>query len=116
MSIPVQRRDRAALNVCNATSFSRRPKNKQNDWHIDYLLGDPEVTLLSALCARTTRPVECDLAKAIGGIPVTGFGCSDCHCNSHLSYFDRDPVDTIIRAMISIGLEPVIATINTKQG
>jgi Uri superfamily endonuclease len=85
-------------------------------WHIDYLLGDPGVTLLSTLCAHTTRLVECDLATSVGGVPVTGFGCSDCHCISHLSYFDADPVNTIIRAMTSIGLDPVIATINTKQG
>jgi Uri superfamily endonuclease len=96
-------------------SLTASPRQTKH-WHIDYLLGDPGVTLHSALCARTRRPVECELAKAIGGVPVPGFGCSDCHCNSHLSYFDGYPVDTIICAMVSIGLEPVIATINTKQG
>ncbi len=85
-------------------------------WHIDYLLGDERVTLLSALCARTTLPVECELANAIGGVPVTGFGCSDCDCRSHLFYFDTDPINTIISAMVSVGLDPVITTINTKQG
>ncbi len=93
-----------------------RFKKQTRHWHIDYLLGDLEATLLSVQCARTTRSVECDLAKAVGGIPVAAFGCSDCHCNSHLSYFDRDPVDMITRVMVTIGLEPVIATINTKQG
>jgi Uri superfamily endonuclease len=85
-------------------------------WHIDYLLGDECVTLQSAICAQTTRPVECELAKAIGGVPVAGFGCSDCRCSSHLFYFDTDPVNTIIQAMESIDLDPVIARINTKQG
>jgi Uri superfamily endonuclease len=85
-------------------------------WHIDYLLGDEHVTLFSALCARTALPLECELADAIGGVPVRGFGCSDCHCSSHLFYFDSDPVTAIINAMVSIGLDPVIATINTKQG
>ncbi len=85
-------------------------------WHIDYLLGHPGVTLLSALCAPTTLPLECELAKVIGGVPVRGFGCSDCHCDSHLFYFETDPVNTIMGAMASIGLDPVIATINTKQG
>jgi Uri superfamily endonuclease len=85
-------------------------------WHIDYLLGASEIALLSALCARPSQPVECKLAKALGGVPVIGFGCSDCHCSSHLFYFDTDPVNTIIRAMVSLGLAPLITTINTKQG
>ncbi|MEI7435112.1 MAG: GIY-YIG nuclease family protein [Methanomicrobiales archaeon] len=38
-------------------------------WHIDYLLGDAGVTLLYAVCARTTRLLECELASAIGGEP-----------------------------------------------
>lgn len=92
---------------------SRRQTNR---WHIDYLLGNERVTLLSVICARTTLPVECKLANAIGGIPVRGFGCSDCHCGSHLFYFDTDPVNSIMGAVVSIGLDPVIATINTKQG
>jgi Uri superfamily endonuclease len=91
-------------------------RNKTPRWHIDYLLQDNRVTLLSALCAHTTRPLECELASALGGVPVPGFGCSDCRCNSHLFFFDTDPVDTIVKAMGSIGLDPVIATINTKQG
>jgi len=91
-------------------------RNSTNRWHIDYLLGDEGVTLLSAICAHTTRPVECKLANAIGGVPVRGFGCSDCHCNSHLFYFESDPVNTIIGAMVSIDLDPGITTINTKQG
>ena len=85
-------------------------------WHIDYLLGDKGFTLLSALCARTSLPLECELANAIGGVPVRGFGCSDCRCDSHLFYFDTDPVSMIMDAMVSIGLDPIIATINTKQG
>jgi Uri superfamily endonuclease len=85
-------------------------------WHIDYLLGYEGVTLLSTICARTALLIECELANAIGGVPVRGFGCSDCHCGSHLFYFDTDPVSSIISAMVSAGLDPVIATINTKQG
>jgi Uri superfamily endonuclease len=85
-------------------------------WHIDYLLGDAGVTLLSAICAHTALPLECELANTIGGVPVRGFGCSDCHCNSHLFYFDTDPINVIMNAMVSVGLDPAIATINTKQG
>ena len=95
---------------------SRSRQKVETQWHIDYLLGIQHVTLRHALCAQTTRPVECRLARALGGIPVNGFGCSDCRCGSHLFYFDKDPVNKIVQAMRSIGLDPVIATINTKQG
>jgi Uri superfamily endonuclease len=85
-------------------------------WHIDYLLGDDRVTLLTTLCACTTHLLECELASSLGGVPIKGFGCSDCRCNSHLFYFNADPVNRIVNAMHSLGLVPVIATINTKQG
>jgi Uri superfamily endonuclease len=34
---------------------------------------------------------ECAIAEAIGerGEPVVGFGCSDCHCRSHLYRIDE---------------------------
>jgi Uri superfamily endonuclease len=91
-------------------------RSKTARWHIDYLLQDNRMALLSALCAHTTRPLECELASALRGVPVPGFGCSDCRCSSHLFFFDTDPLKKIIKAMESIGLDPVIATINTKQG
>ena len=91
-------------------------RKKTERWHIDYLLGNEEMTLLSVICAYVAWPAECALANAIGGIPVRGFGCSDCHCLSHLFYFKSDPIDVNTGAMGSIGLDPVITTINTKQG
>jgi Uri superfamily endonuclease len=103
------------VRVLRHISLAGSHKNTRR-WHIDYLLGDRRFTLASTLCAQTTRPVECELATAVGGIPVTGFGCSDCRCNSHLTYFDTDPISRVVHGMVSIGLDPVIATINTKQG
>lgn len=58
-------------------------KNPARQWHIDYLL--PQVEVLEAITSH--RP-ECSIAVAIDStLPrVTGFGCSDCRCQSHLHY------------------------------
>ncbi len=55
-------------------------------WHIDYLLGEPEAHIESIFVEVTDERVECALVKEVSsrGEPVMGFGCSDCHCESHL--------------------------------
>jgi len=53
-------------------------------WHIDYLLAAPGVRVLEV---RRSRRDECVLNRATaGGMPVPGFGASDCRagCGSHL--------------------------------
>ena len=64
-------------------------KNKR--WHIDYL-----TTIcreMSAYEHEGTDLPECLLAErilSVGGVPVVlGFGCSDCHCQTHLFKVDR---------------------------
>ena len=55
-------------------------------WHIDYLLAAPGVQLTRVL--RSVRD-ECELNQATkGGVPVPGFGASDCRhgCGAHLKY------------------------------
>jgi len=67
-------------------------KRKKCRWHIDYLS-------LSADSVRgypihTDMDLECELAYRIGktgGRPVTGFGSSDCSCETHLFHFVSDP-------------------------
>ncbi|MDM7933754.1 MAG: GIY-YIG nuclease family protein [Methanothrix sp.] len=55
-------------------------------WHIDHLL--PFTSLQVAFVTRTSRDLECIIARAIGESleAVGGFGCSDCRCGSHLHY------------------------------
>ena len=57
--------------------------NRTRKWHIDYLLPYVEVVLT----VTSVRP-ECSVAKGIDAVlpRVTGFGCSDCRCQSHLHY------------------------------
>ena len=66
-------------------------------WHIDYLLGYPDATLVGDV--RTEADVECTVARALPSGPVAGFGASDCDCESHLTYApDRE---TLVRAVES---------------
>jgi Uri superfamily endonuclease len=63
---------------------------KRTHWHIDYLVGDPSVRLLSFAVRPTSRKIECAMSGAIqkGAITSTHrFGSSDCNCDSHLHRF-----------------------------
>ncbi|MFC4358988.1 DUF123 domain-containing protein [Halobium salinum] len=54
-------------------------------WHVDYLGGHPAATLRGVETA-VGRDVECAVARRLGDGPVSGFGASDCACESHLAY------------------------------
>ena len=59
---------------------------KKLHWHIDFLLATARIQKI--ICAETDKQMECrvaqSLSKQLAG--VTGFGCSDCKCQSHLFY------------------------------
>ena len=61
-------------------------KTKQKFWHIDYLLDNADVDVLKVFHKKAGRLEECKIAKNISeiGVPVKGFGSSDCKCKSHL--------------------------------
>jgi Uri superfamily endonuclease len=98
---------RVERHVRLAKNRDRHPK-----WHIDYLLIDNHVDLLSVACAFTEQELECRLAEKFQGDPVNLFGCSDCACTSHLFYYPANPLDEMVRAFQAIGLSPTIKTIN----
>ena len=69
-------------------------KEKKKHWHIDYLA--PCAETIKALPIITLRNIECNLAadlEALGGRGISGFGCSDCRCKSHLFYFPDFPLE-----------------------
>jgi sugar fermentation stimulation protein A len=69
-----------------------RKEGKKKHWHLDYLT--PYALRLQALPIASRRNLECALAaelETLGGIPVKGFGSSDCRCASHLFYFSAPP-------------------------
>ncbi len=60
--------------------------NPTRRWHIDYLL--PHVSLEEVVVTETTLDLECQIALKIGEKLefVSGFGCTDCKCSSHLHH------------------------------
>lgn len=83
--------------------FSRN-KDRNPRWHVDYLHLSPSFRLVSAVCAPTSSRLECVLAGRIGGDFVSGFGCTDCTCSSHLFYRNKSPFLEITEAFEALGL------------
>ena len=68
-------------------------KRKKMHWHLDYFRGHCE--MIAAVPVRTSADLECPLAEAVKGVAdwqVLGFGCSDCHCESHLFGMKQNPI------------------------
>ena len=61
-------------------------KEKRLFWHIDYLLDSDASKVVEVLHKKADKTEECVIAEALSqkGEPIDGFGCSDCHCRSHL--------------------------------
>lgn len=59
-------------------------QNKKPHWHIDYLTGRAVIREIIAI--ETDERLECKVVRALGRHfePISGFGCSDCKCKSHL--------------------------------
>ena len=55
-------------------------------WHIDYLLNNDETKVIGVCCTQGDRAEECKIARLLDKNAefIAGFGCSDCHCKSHL--------------------------------
>ena len=61
-------------------------RKKCKFWHIDYLLGSDSAEVINVLFKQGSKAEECRVAGEISkkGEAVSGFGCSDCNCKSHL--------------------------------
>lgn len=82
-------------------------KAKRKRWHIDYLMEGAELVASVAIPCGS-KEVECAAALALRNDPgavnaVTGFGCSDCSCDSHLVYFG-DVEDEWVAETVSLRL------------
>jgi Uri superfamily endonuclease len=85
-----------------------RNRDKNPRWHVDYLHLSPSFRLISVICAFTSSRLECELASRIGGDFVSGFGCTDCKCGSHLFYRRKSPISEITGAFETLGLSAFI--------
>jgi Uri superfamily endonuclease len=76
-------------------------KEKKRYWHIDYLL---EKGRVSKVIYFGSGKMECKLAEKLAGRfeGVSGFGCSDCPCRSHLFYSGRPVEKEVVRAIRSL--------------
>lgn len=85
---------------------SRKDKNPK--WHVDYLHLSSSFRLSGAVCASTSKRLECELAHRLGRDLVPGFGCTDCSCTSHLFYRKENPLPEIKEVFKALGLFPVV--------
>ena len=85
-------------------------KNPTRKWHIDYLLAKSKI--IQAILLPTEDAIECKLArrlKKISGISIiSGFGCTDCTCETHLIYAENEIKSMIIETCNDIGIKSVI--------
>ena len=83
----------SAMKDLTARIERHKRKRKNLFWHIDYLR--EHAAFLHALPIRSSDRLECEIAGSLQAIShghVTGFGVSDCDCNSHLFYMNKNPV------------------------
>lgn len=80
----------SAQNGLEARVARHLSKKKKLFWHIDYLLANRKAASVRGVFYKIAgKKVECETARGlakIGGVPISGFGCSDCSCNSHLFF------------------------------
>ena len=77
---------------CLSDRLSRHMRQiKKLRWHVDYLTSRKDICVESARIFALDKLSECVLNGRIqslsGAGPVRGFGCSDCSCISHLTFF-----------------------------
>ena len=63
-------------------------KEKRLFWHIDHLLDNRAAKVICVYFKAGTKAEECRLANLLkaNSKEISGFGCSDCKCSSHLFF------------------------------
>ncbi len=70
-----------------------RRMRKRHHWHIDALRA--VASFHAAFAIRSSKRMECEVSEAFSKIcewTISGFGCSDCSCSTHLFGFGDDPL------------------------
>lgn len=84
----------SALRCLNSRLKRHLKTEKPLHWHIDYLL--QQASIIQIWYSVSEERLECAwneiLAQLPGAAPyITGFGCSDCRCRTHLTHFSTMP-------------------------
>jgi sugar fermentation stimulation protein A len=85
----------SAMKDLNARIERHKRKRKNLFWHIDYLR--EQAVLIHALPIRSSSRLECKIAgsfRKISDDRIKDFGSSDCDCDSHLFYMEKNPVES----------------------
>jgi len=84
----------SARNGLNQRISRHLSQQKKKHWHIDYFLEYAE--MIGTKILHSTEKRECALSEEVGnicqGIPMQGFGSSDCRCRTHLYFFSDHPL------------------------
>ncbi len=95
----------SAMNGLEARIERHKKKVKKLFWHIDYFLVNKNAKILQTFSMKTDERKECNLNSIIaslpGAKPVNHFGCSDCKCESHLTFFTEESMMRMLAGMFS---------------
>ena len=84
----------SAMGGLDARMARHNRKRKKKHWHIDYLRADSEV--IAILPVRSSERLECRLVAGLTTLlsaSMPGFGCTDCHCPTHLFFSTDNPLE-----------------------
>lgn len=83
----------SALNSLEKRTGRHMSRNKRLHWHIDYFLEHARIVGIKSI--ESQNRLECMVSREVAGladgVPMEGFGSSDCSCRSHLHYFRANP-------------------------
>ena len=82
----------SALNGLNQRIQRHLRQDKKLHWHIDYLLQYAKIVDVFYRVSKDRE--ECKIGSKLGEkLPfISGFGCSDCKCLSHLFYGSKEDI------------------------
>lgn len=84
----------SAMAGLSARLARHRRRRKKMHWHIDWLVSVARI--VDAVPIRSSERLECDIARAVAGLArdrLSGFGSSDCSCESHLFRMPGNPLE-----------------------
>ncbi len=83
----------SAMKNLTARVTRHQRRRKTMHWHIDYLR--QHAAEVVPVPIRSSKRLECELCASFGQLlkpVVSGFGCSDCRCDTHLLWQGTDPL------------------------
>lgn len=86
----------SALNSLEKRIQRHLKKDKKTHWHIDYLLQHAKI--INVFYKENNKREECNIVKKLDKkvSSITGFGCSDCKCGSHLFYSSKNNIMPLV--------------------